>query len=81
MIRFGQIIHLKPASADEYVKQHSAVWEPVLETISACNIKNYSIFKKDNVLFFRILNIQEMTLKATWEKWQPMKKHSTGGIW
>lgn len=50
MRRFGQIIHLKPASADEYVKQHSAVWEPVLETISACNIKNYSIFKKDNVL-------------------------------
>ncbi|MDD5183821.1 MAG: L-rhamnose mutarotase [Paludibacter sp.] len=51
MKRFGQIIHLKPDSADEYVKQHAAVWPGVLKMINDCNIKNYSIYKKDNVLF------------------------------
>ena len=49
--RFGQTIYLKPECADEYVKHHAAVWKPVLEMITACNIQNYSIFKKDNVLF------------------------------
>ena len=51
MKRFGQTILLKPEGAEEYIKQHAAVWPGVLNMISACNIKNYSIFKKDNVLF------------------------------
>jgi L-rhamnose mutarotase len=51
MKRFGQIIHLKPECADEYVKHHAAVWPGVLAMIKACNIENYSIFKKDLVLF------------------------------
>ena len=51
MIRFGQTILLKPEGADEYIKQHAAVWPGVLSMITACNIINYSIFKKDNTLF------------------------------
>lgn len=51
MKRFGQIIHLKPEGAEEYVMEHAAVWPGVLKTITACHIHNYSIFKKDNVLF------------------------------
>jgi len=51
MKRFGQTILLKPEGADEYIKQHAAVWPGVLNMITACNIKNYSIFKKDNTLF------------------------------
>ena len=51
MKRFGQTILLKPEGAEEYIKQHAAVWPGVLSMITACNIKNYSIFKKDNVLF------------------------------
>jgi L-rhamnose mutarotase len=49
--RFGQIIHLKPEGAEEYIKLHSAVWPSVLQMIKHCNIANYSIYCKDNVLF------------------------------
>ena len=51
MKRFGQVIRLKPGKAEEYAKYHEAVWPGVLEKIKACNITNYSIFLKDDLLF------------------------------
>lgn len=51
MRRFGQTIRLKPEKAGEYIKHHAAVWPGVLSMIKECNISNYSIFEKDNVLF------------------------------
>ena len=49
--RFGQMISLKPDGADEYIRLHAAVWPGVLVMISTCNIRNYSIYFKDNYLF------------------------------
>jgi L-rhamnose mutarotase len=49
--RYGQIIGLKPEAYDEYVRYHQAVWPEVLKTIQDCNIRNYTIFFKDNILF------------------------------
>ena len=51
MKRFGQLIHLKPEGAEEYINHHASVWPGVLKMITACHLVNYSIFKKDNVLF------------------------------
>ena len=51
MKRFGQVIELKPEGADEYIRLHREVWPDVLEMISSCNLRNYSIFVKDNLLF------------------------------
>jgi len=51
MKRIGQTIYLKPEGADEYIRQHAAVWPGVLAKIKECNISNYSIFVRDNVLF------------------------------
>lgn len=51
MKRFGQVIGVRPERLEEYVKAHSAVWPNVLRTISACNIRNYSIFHHDGQLF------------------------------
>jgi len=51
MQRFGQTIKLKPEGAAEYIKLHASVWPAVLRMIKECNISNYSIFLKDNVLF------------------------------
>ena len=48
---FGQIGRLKREKIDEYIKLHSAVWPEVLETIKACNMRNYSIFIRDDVVF------------------------------
>lgn len=51
MKRFGQMIRLKPEGAKEYIRLHSKVWPGVTSMISACNLRNYSIFFKDNYLF------------------------------
>ena len=58
MQRMGMVIGLKPEKVEEYKRLHAAVWPDVLTMISACNIKNYSIYLKragePAVLLFRI---------------------------
>lgn len=51
MKRFGQLIGVKPEKFEEYTQYHAAVWPEILSMISACNIRNYSIFHKDGLLF------------------------------
>lgn len=51
MQRFGQVIRLKPGVLETYTRYHSSVWPEVAATITACNIRNYSIFHKDGFLF------------------------------
>jgi L-rhamnose mutarotase len=51
MKRYGSVIGLKPEAVDEYKKYHAAVWPEVLDMIRHCNIRNYSIFLKDGLLF------------------------------
>ena len=49
--RYGQLIGLKPEAYEKYVQYHANVWPQVLKTIYDCNIRNYTIFFKDNMLF------------------------------
>jgi L-rhamnose mutarotase len=51
MKRFGQIIGIKPEKFQEYAQAHASVWPEVLDMITRCNIKNYSIFHHDSTLF------------------------------
>jgi len=51
MKRFGQVIGVRPEDFEEYKKYHSAVWPDVLAMIKKCNMQNYSIFYKDNMLY------------------------------
>ncbi len=51
MRRVGQLIGLKPDQIEEYERLHAAVWPEVLAMISACNIRNYSIFRHGELLF------------------------------
>ena len=51
MVRYGQIIGLKPDAVARYEELHAAAWPEVLATIKACNIRNYSIFRRDLTLF------------------------------
>jgi L-rhamnose mutarotase len=51
MKRYGQVIGVDPAQFEEYKTYHAAVWPDILAMISACNITNYSIFHKDNMLY------------------------------
>lgn len=49
--RFGEIIRLKPEGAKKYIHLHKQVWPGVTSMISSCNIRNYSIFFMNNLLF------------------------------
>lgn len=51
MQRYAQIISLKPEDEAEYIRYHAAVWPTVLHTIASCNIRNYSIFLRNSMLF------------------------------
>lgn len=51
MKRYGSVLKVKPQSIEEYKAYHTAVWPEVLGTISACNIRNYSIYLRDGFLF------------------------------
>ena len=53
MTRYGMIIGLNEAKKAEYVRLHAAVWPDVLRMITACNIRNYSIYLKEpeNLMF------------------------------
>ena len=51
MQRFGQLIGVRPEKLEDYVRYHAAVWPEILDMIRQCNIRNYSIFLKDHMLF------------------------------
>lgn len=51
MKRFGQMIRLKPDGARDYIRHHASVWPGVLRMITECNISNYSIFVRNQILF------------------------------
>jgi len=51
MQRFGQLIGVQPGKIEEYKRWHAAVWPEILDMIRQCNIRNYSIFHKDGLLF------------------------------
>ncbi|MDF2513264.1 MAG: L-rhamnose mutarotase [Herbinix sp.] len=83
MRRYGQIIQLKPEYEGIYKELHRNPWPEVNEVIKECNISNYSIFLKDNLLFayfeyegmdfegdMRRMGESEIT-KLWWEKTDP----------
>lgn len=49
--RYGQIIGIKPDQIETYERLHAAVWPEVLATIGVCNMRNYSIFRRETQLF------------------------------
>ena len=51
MKRYGMTIRLRPEAEAAYKQYHASVWPEVLSTITACNIRNYSIFLHDGMLF------------------------------
>src|SRR6202022_5028340 len=77
MKRFGMMIRLKPGSEEAYKRYHAAVWTEVLEKIRECNIRNYSIYFKDGVLF-SYFEYHGSDLKSDWSK---MAAHAKTQEW
>lgn len=51
MKRVGSVLKVRPEKFEEYKRYHQAVWPEVLQKITECNIRNYSIYHKDGYLF------------------------------
>ena len=73
MKRLGMTLRLKPGTADSYRKYHESVWPEVLDMIRQCNIRNYSIYFKDDVLF-GYLEYHGTDMKKDWAKMAAHKK-------
>jgi L-rhamnose mutarotase len=50
-IRFASVIALAAGAGEEYERLHAAVWPEVLSQIWRSNIRNYSIYRMDQLLF------------------------------
>jgi len=51
LVRYAQIIRLRHDQEQDYIRHHAEVWPAVLQTIADCNIRNYSIFLRNGMLF------------------------------
>lgn len=49
--RHAHVVALRPEKEQEYRRLHEAVWPDVLAQIRASNLRNYSIFLRDGLLF------------------------------
>ena len=77
MKRYGMAIKIKPENLDEYRKLHADVWPDVLKMIGECNIRNYSIYHRDGMMFsyFEYVgddfdaDMAKMAADSTTQKW------------
>ena len=97
MHRYGQIINLKPERVEKYKRLHAEVWTDVIKAIAKSNIKNYSIYLKNDILFayFEYHRTQfekdmaEMAANPVIQKWwgvckpcqQPIETRQEGECW
>jgi L-rhamnose mutarotase len=51
MTRHGSVVRLRPEKAAEYLRLHRDVWPEVLARLHSSNIRDYTIFLRDGLLF------------------------------
>jgi L-rhamnose mutarotase len=49
--RFGQVIRVRPDAVEAYERLHAEPWPTVNQAIRRANIRNYSIYRHDELLF------------------------------
>lgn len=49
--RVGFLLRLKPGTGPDYDKAHAAVWPEMLALLKSVGISEYSIFRRDELLF------------------------------
>jgi L-rhamnose mutarotase len=63
--RFAFILRLNPGVGEEYDKAHAAVWPEMLAMLKGGGIHEYSIFRRDELLF---LTFRAADFEATWSQ-------------
>ena len=97
MKRYGMAIKIRPENVDEYKRLHADVWPGVLKMIGECNIRNYSIYYKDDMMFsyFEYIgddfdaDMAKVAADSTTQKWwdvckpllDPLESRAPGEFW
>jgi len=97
MKRYGMAIKIRPENLCEYKRLHADVWPDVLKMIGECNIRNYSIYHKDGMMFsyFEYVgddfdaDMARMAADPTTQKWwdvckpllDPLETRAAGESW
>ena len=97
MKRYGMAVKIRPENIDEYKRLHADVWPDVLKMIGECNIRNYSIYHKDGMMFsyFEYVgddfdtDMAKMADDPTTQKWwdvckplmDPLETRAPGEFW
>ena len=97
MERYGMVIKVKAEKLEEYKRLHANAWPKVLKMIHDCNIRNYSIFHKDDWLFSyyeyvgddHAADMAKMAEDPTTQEWwklcspcqQPLETRKQGEWW
>ena len=97
MKRYGMAVKIKSENLDEYKRLHADVWPDVLKMIGECNIRNYSIYHKDGMMFSYFEYVGEdfdadmakMAADPTTQKWwdvckpllDPLESRAAGEFW
>ncbi|MBS1748489.1 MAG: L-rhamnose mutarotase [Bacteroidetes bacterium] len=95
--RYGSVIKVKSEKLEQYKKLHATVWPDVLAMIKQCNIRNYTIYHKDNLLFsyFEYIgddyasDMKKMAADPLTQKWwdvckpcqEPLESRAVGEWW
>jgi L-rhamnose mutarotase len=69
MQRVAFLLRLKPGTGPEYDKAHAAVWPDMLALLKRAGISDYSIFRRDEVIFL-CMHI-DGDFDAVWDKIDP----------
>ena len=65
--RWAFILRLKPGVGAEYDKAHAAVWPEMLAMLKGGGIHEYSIFRRDELLF---LTFRAVDFETTWSQFE-----------
>jgi L-rhamnose mutarotase len=63
--RFAFMLHLREGAAEAYDQAHREVWPEMLQMLKRGGIREYSIFRRDNLLF---LTFKAADFEATWSQ-------------
>lgn len=97
VIRYGWIIKVKPEKLEEYKRLHANPWPEVNKMIKECNIRNYSIYYRDGLLFSYLeytgddfeMDMKKMAADSVVQEWwkltdpcqEPVKSTEEGEWW
>jgi L-rhamnose mutarotase len=63
--RFAFMLHLREGTAGAYDQAHRELWPKMIEMLKRGGISEYSIFRRDNLLF---LTFKAADFEATWSQ-------------